>query len=138
MFAVHDHAHKNRVLMSLSFTGAKISTKMSLCQGVYKIQIRTNPQCLISAIATFNLLFFKAITFKSVQYWVPIFRLDASFWESSLHVFFFWLWQGCFRTIGKISSARTERKLHIEDCFNLVPRSSWLLWSCKHTAVWWH
>ena len=43
MFAVHDCAHKNRVLMSSLCTGAKISAKTPLCQAVYKIQIRTNP-----------------------------------------------------------------------------------------------
>ena len=29
-------------------------------------------------------------------------KLHAPFWDSSLHVFLFWLWQGRFRTIGKI------------------------------------
>ena len=103
MFAVHNCAHKNCVLMLLSCTGAKISAKTPLCQAVYKIQIRTNPQCLTLAIATFNSLFFEAIPCTSVQYWVPMSKLHASFWESSLHVFLFWLWQGHFRTIGKIS-----------------------------------
>ena len=60
---------------------------------VYKIQIRTNPQCLMSAVATFNLLLFKAIPCKSVQYWVSMSKLHTLFWESSLHVFLFWLWQ---------------------------------------------
>ena len=77
MFGVQDHAHKNCVLMFLSCTGAKMSAKMPFCQTVYKIQIRTNPQCLMSAIATFNLLFFKAIPCKSVQYWVPMPKLHA-------------------------------------------------------------
>ena len=58
MFAVLDCANKNRVLMLLC-TGAKISAKTPFCQAVYKIQIRTNPQCLMSAIATFNSLFLK-------------------------------------------------------------------------------
>ena len=48
-------------------------------QAVYKIQIRTNPQCLMLAIATFNSLFFKAIPGKSVQYWAPMSKLHASF-----------------------------------------------------------
>ena len=48
MFAVHDRAHKNRVLMLLSCTGAKISAKTPLCQAVYKIQIRNNPQYFLS------------------------------------------------------------------------------------------
>ena len=61
MFAVHDCAQKNSVLMSSLSTGAKISAKTPLCQAVYKIQIRTNPQCLMSVITTFNSLFFKAI-----------------------------------------------------------------------------
>ena len=85
-------------------TGAKISAKMPLCQAVYKLQIRTNPQYLMLDITTFNLLFFKAIPCKSVQYWVPMSKLHASFWESSLHVFLFWLWQSHFRTVGKIST----------------------------------
>ena len=79
MFAVHDRTHKNRVLMLLSCTGAKTSVKMPLCQAVYKIQIRNNPQCFMLAIATFNSLFFKAILCKSVQYWVPTSKLHASF-----------------------------------------------------------
>ena len=79
MFAVHDRAQKNCVLMSLSCTGAKISAKTPLCQAVHKIQIRTYPQCLMSAIATFNSLFFKAIPCKSVQYWVPMSKLHAPF-----------------------------------------------------------
>ena len=87
MFAVHDCAHRNRVLMSLLCTGAKISAKTPLCQAVFKIQIRTNPQCLMSTIATFKLLFFKAIPCKSTQYWVPMSKLHASFLESSFHVF---------------------------------------------------
>ena len=72
MFVVHDRAHKNLVLISSSSTGAKISAKMPFCKAAYKIQIRTNPQRLMSAIATFNLLFFKAITFKLVQYRVSM------------------------------------------------------------------
>ena len=87
LFAVHDHAHKNHVLMSSSCTGAKISAKTPLRQAVYKMQIRTNPQCLMLVIATFNSLFFKAIPCKSIQYWVPMSKVHASFWESSLHVF---------------------------------------------------
>ena len=78
-FRVHKDfcsAHKTRVLMSSTCTGAKISAKTPFCQAVYKIQIRTNPQCLMSAIATFNSLFFKAIPCKSVQYWVPMFKLQ--------------------------------------------------------------
>ena len=78
-FRVHKDfcsAHKTRVFMSLTCTGAKISAKTPLCQAVYKIQIRTNPQCLRSAIATFNSLFLKAIPCKSVQYWVPMFKLQ--------------------------------------------------------------
>ena len=78
MFAVHNHAYKNCVLMSLLCTGAKISAKTPLYQTAYKIQIRTNPQCLMSAITTFNLLFFKAMPCKSVQYWVPMSKLLAS------------------------------------------------------------
>ena len=78
--------HTKIVLMS-SCTGAKLSAKTSLCQAVYKIQIRTNPQCLMLAIVTFNLLFFEAIPCKSVQYWVPMSKLHASFWDSSWHVF---------------------------------------------------
>ena len=62
--------------MSSTCTGAKILAKTPLCQAVYKIQIRTNPQCLMSAIATFNSLFLKAILCKSVQYWVPMFKLQ--------------------------------------------------------------
>ena len=104
MFAVHDCAHKNRVLMSSLCTGAKISAKTPLCQAVYKIQIRTNPQCLKSTIATFNSIFFKAIPCKLVRHWVPMSKLQTSFGESSLHVFLFWLWQGHFRTIRKVST----------------------------------
>ena len=104
MFVVHDCAHKNLVLISSSSTGAKISAKMPFSKAAYKIQIRTNPQCLMTAIATFNSLFFKAITFKLVQYGFLCPRLHTSFWESSLHVFLFWLWQGRFRTVGKISA----------------------------------
>ena len=59
MFAVHDCAHKNCVLMLSSCTGANISAEKPLCQAVYKIQIRTNPQCLMPTITTFNSLFFK-------------------------------------------------------------------------------
>ena len=40
------------------------------------MQIRTNPQCLMSAIATFNTLFFKAIPCKLVQYWVAMPKLQ--------------------------------------------------------------
>ena len=65
-------AHKNSVLISPSCAGAKISAKTPLCQVVYKIQIRTNPQCLISTIDTFNSLFCKAIPCKLVQYLVPM------------------------------------------------------------------
>ena len=101
MFAVHNRAHKNCVLMLSLCTAAKISAKMPLCQAVYKIQIRTNPQCFMSTIAIFNSLFFKAIPCKSVQYWVPMFKLQASFGESSLHVFLFWLWQGCLGPLVK-------------------------------------
>ena len=79
MFAVHDRANKNLVPISSSCTGAKISAKTPRCQPAYKIQIRTNPQCPMSAIATFNLLFPKAIPCKSVQYWVPMSKLHASF-----------------------------------------------------------
>ena len=79
MFAVHDCAHKNCVLISSSCTGANISAERLLCQAVYKIQIRTNPQCLRSAIVTLNLLFVKAIPCKSVQYWVLMPKLHASF-----------------------------------------------------------
>ena len=104
MFAVHSRAHKNCVLMSLLCTGAKVSAKMPLCHAVYKIQIRTNSPCLMLAIATLNSLFFKAIPCKLVQYWVPMSKLHASFWASSLHVFLFWLWQGRFRNISKIST----------------------------------
>ena len=68
MFAVHDYAHKNHALISSSCTGAKISGKMPLFQAVYKKQIRANPQCLMSAIATFNSSFFKAIPCKLVQF----------------------------------------------------------------------
>ena len=82
----------------------KYQQKRPFYQAVYKTQIRTNPQCLLSAIATFNLLFFKAIPCKLVWYWVPMSKLHASFWESSLHVFLFWLWQGHFRTVGIIST----------------------------------
>ena len=71
--------------------------------GCIQIQIRTNPQCVMSIIATFNSLFFKAILCKSVQYWVPVFKLHASFWESSLHALLFWLWQGHFRAVSKMS-----------------------------------
>ena len=98
------HAHKNRVLMSLSCRGANISTE-TLCQAVYKIQIRTNPQCLTSAVPTFNSLFLKAVPCKLVKYWVPMYKLHTLFWESSLHVFLFSLWQTVpFRTISKIST----------------------------------
>ena len=81
MFAVHNCAQKNCVLMSLLCTGTKISTKTPIYQAVYKIQIRTNPQSFMSAMATFNLLFFKAVPCKSVQYWVPM---------SKLHWYLFW------------------------------------------------
>ena len=79
MFAVHDRAHKNCVLMLSSCTGANISAEKPLCQALYKIQIRTNPQCLMPTITTFNSLFFKAIPCKSVQYWVPMSKLHAPF-----------------------------------------------------------
>ena len=104
MFAVHDRAYKNCVLISSLCTGANISAERLLCQTVYKIQIRTNPQCLMSAIVTLNLLFVKAIPCKSVQYWVLMPKLHASFWESSLYMFLFWLQQGSFRTVSKISA----------------------------------
>ena len=104
MFAVHDCAHKNRVLMSSLCTGAKISAKTPLCQAAYKTQIRINPQCLKSTIATVNSLFFKAIPCKLVRHWVPTSKLQTSFGESSLHVFLFWLWQRHFRTIRKVST----------------------------------
>ena len=96
MFAVHDRAHKNHVFMLLPCTGAKISAKLPLCQAVNKIQTRTNPQWLMPTTATFHLLSFKAIPCKLIQYWVPMSKLHASIWESSLHVFLFWLWQGLF------------------------------------------
>ena len=104
MFAVHDRAHKNRVLMLSSCTGANISIEIPLYEAVCKIKIRTNPQCLMSAIATSNSLFFKAIPCKLVQYWVPMSKLHAPFLQSSLHVFLFWLWQDRFRTFEKIST----------------------------------
>ena len=104
MFAVYDRAHKNRVLMLLSCTGANISVEMPLCQAVSKMQIRTNPQCLMWTIATSNSLFFKAIPCKSVQYWVAMSKLHAPLWQSSLHVFLFWLRQDRFRTVKKIST----------------------------------
>ena len=65
--------------MSPSCTGSKISARTSLCQAVYKKQMKTNPHCLMLAIATFNSLFFKAIPCKSVQYWVRRSKLHASF-----------------------------------------------------------
>ena len=102
--------HKNRVLKLSSCTGAKISAKMPLCQAVYKIQIRTNPHCLMSAIATFNLLFFKAMPCKLVQYWVTMSELHASFRESSLHVFLFLFWQNRYRTVSKISMMLESKK----------------------------
>ena len=113
MFAVHDCAHKNHVLMSSLCTGAKISAKTPLCQAVYKIQIRTNLQCLKSTIATFNSLFFKAIPCKLVRHWVPMSKLQTSFGESSLHVFLFWLWQGHFRTIRKVSTMLESKENYI-------------------------
>ena len=107
MFAVHDRAHKNCVIMSPLCTGANISAE-TLCQAVLKIQIRTNSQCLMSAIATFNSLFFKAIPCKLVQYWVSMSKLHTSFWERSLHVFKTFCFS-CdrtirFRMISKIST----------------------------------
>ena len=111
IFVVHYRAHKNRVLMLSLCTGAKISAKTPLFLVVYKIQIRTNPQCLMSAIATFNSLFFKAIPRKPIQYWVPMSKLHASSWESSLHVFLFWLWQGHYRAVVKYSWCRNWKKI---------------------------
>ena len=67
MFAVHDCA--NCVLMSLLCTGAKISAKTPLCQAVYKIQITTNPQCLMSAIATVQWLFLKQYHVSRSNIW---------------------------------------------------------------------
>ena len=84
MFAVYDCAH-TKCTHVVIVRWIKNAAKTPLCQAVYKIQIRTKPQCLMLATATFNLLFFKAIPFKSVQYWVPMSKLHASFWESSLH-----------------------------------------------------
>ena len=66
-----------KIVYSLpSCNGPKISAKTPLCQAVYNIQIRANPQCLMLAIATFNLLFFEEIPCKSVQYWVPMSKLQ--------------------------------------------------------------
>ena len=80
-----------------------------LPDAVYKIQI-TNPQCLMSAIDTFNLLFFKAIPIpscKSVQYWVPSPSYIVCFERAPLACVFVLVVTGlffCFRTIGKIST----------------------------------
>ena len=79
IFAMHNRAQKNPVLMLSSCTAANISAEMPLCQAAYKIQIRANPQCLILAITTFNSLFFKAIPCKSVQHWVPMSKLHDPF-----------------------------------------------------------
>ena len=54
---------------------------------------KNQPSMSMSTIATFNYIFFKAMPYKSVQYWVPMSKLHTLFWESFLHVFLFWLWQ---------------------------------------------
>ena len=111
MFSVHDRAHKNCVLMPSSCTEAKISAKTPLCQAVYKIQIATNPQCLMSAIATFNSLFLKVTPCKSVQYLVPISKLDPSCWENSLHAFLFWSGRAVLGSSVKYPRCRYRKKI---------------------------
>ena len=118
-FRVHENVcsarscTKNCELMLLLCTEPKIPSKMRLCQALYKMQIRTNPQCLMQAIATVSLLFFKAIPCKSVQYWFPMSKVHASFGESFLHVFLFWLWQGCFELKKIIHSRLLQPRSHI-------------------------
>ena len=109
MFAVHDCAHKNRVLMSLSCTGAKISAKMPLCQAVYKIQIRTNPQCLMSVIATFNSLYSKQyhVSRSNIGFLCPSYMLR---FERAPCMFLFWLWQDRFRTVNIMCTIREPKE----------------------------
>ena len=113
MFAAYDHAHKNRVLMSLC-TRAQISAKMPLCQAVYKIQIRTNPLCLMSTIGTFNLSYFLKqyhVSWYNIGFLCPSYMLH---FERASCMFLFWLWQGCFRTFGKISMMPELKENHTQ------------------------
>ena len=96
MFAVHDSAHKKSCTHVVAVHWSKTISKNAPLPAVHKIQIRINSQCVLSVIATLNSLFPKAIPCKLIQYWVPISKLHASFWERTLHVFLFWLWQGRF------------------------------------------
>ena len=108
MFAVHNRAHKNCVLMLSLCTGAKISAKMPLCQAVYKIQIRTNPQCLMLVIATFNSLYSKQyhVSRSNIGFLCPSYMLR---FERAPCMFLFWLWQAHFRTV-RIKSTIPELK----------------------------
>ena len=108
MFAAYNHAHKNRVLMSLC-TRAQISAKMPLCQAVYKMQIRTNPLCLMLAIATFNLSYFLKqyhVSWSNIGFLCPSYMLR---FERAPCMFLFWLWQAHFRTV-RIKSTIPELK----------------------------
>ena len=103
MFAVHDRAHKNRVLMASSCTGAKISAKTPLCQAVYKIQIRTKPQCLMLPSLHLIHCFLKQyrVSQSNIGFLRPSYMLR---FERALCMFLFWFWQGRFRTVGIIST----------------------------------
>ena len=156
MFAVHNHAHKNCVLMSSSCTGAKISAKTPLRQAVYKMQIRTNPQCLMLVIATFNSLFFKAIPCKSVQYWVPMCKLHVQATCFVLRELLACFCFGCGRAVlgPSVEYPRYQNQKKIIHRGLLQPRSQVLftvdnikedLWMRlkqlrlrKHTVVRWH
>ena len=103
MFAVHNRAHKNRVLMSLSCSGAKISPKTHLCQAIYKIQIRTtlNVLCRPSWHLICCSLKQYHVSQSNIGFLCPSYMLC---FERAPCMFLCWLWQGRFRTIGIIST----------------------------------
>ena len=104
MFPVHDRAHKNRVLMPSSCTGAKISAKPPLCQAVHKIQIRTNqPNVLCRPSLHLIRCFLKQyhVSRSNIEFLCPSYMLR---FERALCMFLFWLQQGRFRTVGIIST----------------------------------
>ena len=103
MFAVHNRAHKNRVLMSSSCSGAKISPKTHLCQAIYKIQIRAtlNVLCRPSWHLICCSLKQYHVSQSNIGFLCPSYMLC---FERAPCMFLFWLWQGRFRTVGVIST----------------------------------
>ena len=115
-----------------------------LPDAVYKIQI-TNPQCLMSAIDTFNLLFFKAIPIpscKSVQYWVPSPSYIVCFERAPLACVFVLVVAGLFFVLGpSVKYPRCQNRKEILHR-GLPQRLSQVLFTVvilhKHTTVRWH